>query len=174
MKLLIHKYSATIEQCYIDVANRDKSTLPLDDPQTPPPSHHPTLSFIPSTVSEVQLSPVDFQVEEWPQLLFGGRSTLEEKEGGATQQYFERNGDMTTLPLLVAPVVTVPGFGDGSIKPTPAPNWSQLIQQLEAWCFSHFPSQWETNWKLMEPLLPLPQSGLIGEEPGGLHLLPIG
>lgn len=132
MKLLIHKYSAAIEQCYIDVANRDESTLPLVDPQTPPPSHHPIPSFIPSKVSEVPLSPVEFQVEEGPQLLFGGRSTLEEKEGGATQQYFERNGDMTTLPLLVAPVVTVPGFGDGSVKPNPAPNWSELIQQLEA------------------------------------------
>jgi hypothetical protein len=45
MKLLIHKYSAAIEQCYIDVANRDESTLPLVDPQTPPPSHHPTPSL---------------------------------------------------------------------------------------------------------------------------------
>ena len=32
----------------------------------------------------------------------------------------------------MAPVVTVPGFGDGSVKPIPAPNWSQIIQHLEA------------------------------------------
>jgi hypothetical protein len=75
---------------------------------------------------------VEFQVKEGPLLLFGGRSALEEKEGGATQQYYERNGDTSTLPLSVAPVVTVPGFRDGSVKPIPAPNWSQLIQQLEA------------------------------------------
>jgi hypothetical protein len=58
---------------------------------------------------------------------------LKDQKGGATQQHFERNGNInTTFPLLVAPVVTVPGFGDGSVKPIPAPNWSQIIQHLEA------------------------------------------
>jgi hypothetical protein len=72
-------------------------------------------------------------------VFFGGQTTLEEKAGGATQQYFERNDNFTTpVPLLVAPVVSVPGFGDGTIMPTPAPNWNNITQQLEAWFYLPF------------------------------------
>ena len=53
--------------------------------------------------------------------------------GGTTQHSFERNGNSSTF-VLVAPmaVAMVPGFGDGTINPTPAPNWSKITQQFEA------------------------------------------
>jgi hypothetical protein len=81
---------------------------------------------VPSKISEILLT-------------LGPNKEETGKVGGATQQYFERNGNFTTpVPLLVAPVVLVPGFGDGTIMPTPAPNWSNITQQLEAWFYLPF------------------------------------
>jgi hypothetical protein len=103
---------------------------------SPPLQHRPPpFVFDPPKVSNGQLSPVIADEEETPvtPVLFGGGTILGEKAEGATQHYFERNGNCSTF-VLVAPmaVATVPGFGDGIIKPTPAPNWSKITQQFEA------------------------------------------
>lgn len=57
-----------------------------------------------------------------------------------TQQFADHQplpfdfGLWSSEPLSVAAmaIVTVPGFGDGTILTHPAPNWSHLIQQLAA------------------------------------------
>ena len=96
---LVLEYSAAIKQCLVDVARRDETSCPRNDPNMSPPLQHrpPPFVFDPPKVSEVRLSLVAADEEETPVLL-GGGTTLGLKARGELQNNILRG--TSTLQLL--------------------------------------------------------------------------